>query len=272
MLKDIKSTYFTAKIFSFIDELLKLKLIKYNKSLQKNMNISIINYKHMSRKYLIYDESTGIGKEYSGNGDTLIFEGEYLNGKRNGKGKEYANANGNLTFEGEYLNGKRTGKGKEYDYLNGSLKFEGEYLNGKRNGKGKEYEDGQFIFVGEYLNDKEWIGTRYGGRICGLTPYKLNNNINGIGKEYQGFSKLLFEGEYLNGKRNGKGKEYHYNGKLEFEGEYKYDIKWNGKGYDPDGKIAYELKDGKGLIKEYSYEAKLEYEGEYLNGKRNGKL
>ena len=100
----------------------------------------------------------------------------------------------------------------------------------------------------------------------------MNNNINGIGKEYQGFSKLLFEGEYLNGKRNGKGKEYHYNGKLEFEGEYKYDIKWNGKGYDPDGKIAYELKDGKGLIKEYSYEAKLEYEGEYLNGKRwNGK-
>ena len=65
----------------------------------------------------------------------LIFEGEYLNGKRNGKGKEY-NDNNELIFEGEYLNGKRNGKGKEYDY-NGKLIFEGEYLNGKKwNGKG----------------------------------------------------------------------------------------------------------------------------------------
>ena len=30
----------------------------------------------------------------------------YLNGKRNGKGKEY-DSNGKLIFEGEYLNGKR---------------------------------------------------------------------------------------------------------------------------------------------------------------------
>ena len=36
----------------------------------------------------------------------LIFEGEYLNGKRNGKGKEY-NDNGQLIFEGEYLDGKK---------------------------------------------------------------------------------------------------------------------------------------------------------------------
>ena len=30
----------------------------------------------------------------------------------------------NLIFEGEYLNGKRNGKGKEY-YISGHLKFEG---------------------------------------------------------------------------------------------------------------------------------------------------
>ena len=41
----------------------------------------------------------------------LRFEGEYLNGERNGKGKEYWN--GNLIFEGEYLYGKRL-KGKKY--------------------------------------------------------------------------------------------------------------------------------------------------------------
>ena len=59
----------------------------------------------------------------------MIFEGEYLNRKRNGKGKEYKY--GKLEYEGEYLNGERNGKGKEY-YKNGQLEFEGEYLNGKR--------------------------------------------------------------------------------------------------------------------------------------------
>ena len=66
----------------------------------------------------------------------MIFEGEYLNGKRNGKGKEYYFSNGKLKFEGEYLNGERNGNGKEYNY-NCKLEFEGEYINGKRwNGKG----------------------------------------------------------------------------------------------------------------------------------------
>ena len=79
----------------------------------------------------------------------LKFDGEYLKGKRwnvkgyddcegnliNGKGfiKEY-NEKG-ILFEGEYLNGKKNGKGKEYKY--GHLIFEGEYINGKYfNGKG----------------------------------------------------------------------------------------------------------------------------------------
>ena len=45
--------------------------------------------------------------------------------------------NNRLIFEDEYLNGKRHGKGKEYD--NNKIIFEGEYLNGKKHGKGKEY-------------------------------------------------------------------------------------------------------------------------------------
>jgi len=41
----------------------------------------------------------------------LIYEGEYINGKRNGKGKEY-NLEGKIIFEGEYLNGKKKWNGK----------------------------------------------------------------------------------------------------------------------------------------------------------------
>ena len=68
----------------------------------------------------------------------ILFEGNYLNGKRYGKGKEY-NLCGSLIFGGEYMNGKRNEEGKEYYY--GKLKFEGNYLYGKRHGKGKEYEE-----------------------------------------------------------------------------------------------------------------------------------
>ena len=65
---------------------------------------------------------------------SLIFDGEYKNGIKNGIGKDYNN--GKLIFEGEYSNGYRNGKGKEYK--NGKLIYKGEYLNGERS-KGKEY-------------------------------------------------------------------------------------------------------------------------------------
>ena len=150
MLKNVKSIYFLRFIFSLVDEKQKLELIKYNKSLQENLNVTLINYKYFSGKYIEY-ELNGKGKEYNFDGE-LIFEGEYLNGKRNGKGKEYYN-NGKLEYEGEYLlnnkyNGKgygekgniiyelKNGTGKVKEYLGDILVFEGEYLNGLRNGKG----------------------------------------------------------------------------------------------------------------------------------------
>ena len=58
---------------------------------------------------------------------------------------------------------------------------------------------------------------------------------------------------------------------MEFEGEYLYNKKWNGKGYDENNNILYELKNGNGNVKEYYNNGELIFEGEYLNGKRNGK-
>ena len=59
--------------------------------------------------------------------------------------------------------------------------------------------------------------------------------------------------------------------KLIFEGTYLYNKKWNGKGYDSNGNILYELINGNGKVKEYYDSGKLIFEGEYLNGHRNGK-
>ena len=71
---------------------------------------------------------------------------EYLNGK----GKKYHI--GKLAFEGEFLNGKKNGYGREYTY-DSSLKYEGEFLNNKANGRGKEYNiEGNLMFDGEFSN------------------------------------------------------------------------------------------------------------------------
>ena len=104
-----------------------------------------------------------------------------------------------------------------------------EYIYEERNGK-VFYFPGKLLFEGEYLND----------------------NKNGKGKEYFD-GRLMFEGEYLDDLKHGKGKQYYENGKLLFEGEYLNDLKWNGKGYNLNHYLAYELKDGKGKMKEIIY-------------------
>ena len=168
----------------------------------------------------------GKGKEYDSDGK-FEFEGEYLNGEKNGIGKEYFDDK--LIFEGIYLKGKRwNGKGKEYNYSILKLKYEGEYLNGKWNGKGKEfyYYNGKLIFEGEYLNGKRWNGKGYNKE--GKKDFEINEG-NGNVKEYNDYDELEYEGEYLNGERNGKGKEYNKYDQLIFEGEYLNGKRWNGK-------------------------------------------
>ena len=72
-MQNIKPSYYIKLIYTFIEEPPKLKLVKYNKTLQKYINLSIINYKHFSRRYIIY-ELNGTIKEYNGYDDSLIFE------------------------------------------------------------------------------------------------------------------------------------------------------------------------------------------------------
>ena len=131
--------------------------------------------------------------------------------------------------------------------------FYGKYIEYEPDGNVKEYDMNydHLIYEGEYLNWKR----------------------NGKGKEYDKYGDeiMLFEGEYLNGKRNGIGREYSETEKLKFEGKYLKGKKWNGKGYDEDGNIIYELKDGNGFVKEYNNYFSLEFEGEYKNGEKNGR-
>ena len=147
-IKHIKSLYIIKTLFSFLNEKQKLNMIIYNKECQKICSVNIGDYEKISLKYK-KGERNGEGREYIKDTKRSIFEGEYLNRKRNGKGKQY-NFDGVLIFEGEYLNGKRNEKGKEY-YCDDKLLFKGEYLNGK----GKEYNfNGKLRFEGEYKRKK----------------------------------------------------------------------------------------------------------------------
>ena len=52
---------------------------------------------------------------------------------------------------------------------------------------------------------------------------------------------MIYESGILKGERNGKGKEYYDNGKLKFEGEYLKGKIWNGKGFNLNGKLEFEI-------------------------------
>ena len=242
---------------------------------------------------VIYEIQNGNGKIKVFDRDRdLLFEGELKNGKIEGEGKEYNYKD--IIFEGEYKKGKRHGKGK--DYILGSLIFDGDYYQGLPwNGKG--YKDNEVVY--EIKNGNGYIpisgkrrmelfDTEYDGEF-------VNGKPNGKGKEYESEDfieqerKLKYEGEYLCGKRNGKGKIYFHNqviyegeflynmliygkyyvkGRLQFEGEYNNAKPWNGKGYDENGNVVYEIKDGNGRIQEFNLKGDLIYDGEYKNGKK----
>ena len=220
--QSIKSKYILIQIFSVLKKNKLLRILEYNKEYQSLLEINLETFKNISGKIKIMGFN-GYGKEYKSDTMELTFEGEYLNGQKNGKGKKYY-YNGKLEFEGEYLKGKKSGKGKEY-YPNGKLKFEGEYLNGQKR-KGIEYDEGQEtnVIIKKYncKNKKEYDEK---GKLTFVGNY-LNGNI--IGKEFVNNDKLKIENFlkeenaelYLNeNKWNRKVKEYYPNGKLKFERE-----------------------------------------------------
>ena len=251
-------------------------------------------YNYDGISYTIKD-GKGFVKEnyaYAGSYSDLKFEGEYANGERNGQGKEYY-AEGNLRFEGEYLSGKRwNGKfysknnnTKIYEVKNGSgfIKedegilsgyFNGTYVNGTKNGMGYESDGIYLKYQGEYKNGKKnGFGKEY---INGYLKYEgefLNGEKNGKIKEYYKTNDndvVLFDGEYLFNHRR-RGKEYH-DGILIYEGEYLFDRKWDGKIYDKNKKVIYEINNGNGKIIEYFGNVlENKFEGECIDGKKNGR-
>ena len=54
-LKNVKSHYIIQKFFEYISERKSLEIIRYNKSIQKRINININHYKAYSEKYSLIE-------------------------------------------------------------------------------------------------------------------------------------------------------------------------------------------------------------------------
>ncbi len=144
---------------------------------------------------------TGFGIYYYSNGEK--YEGQWLNGKRNGIGT-YVWNNGD-TYSGDWTLEKRTGKGI-FTWANGN-KYEGDFIDSARNGKGKYLPNPKNFKVETdyYGNKKETIN------IVSYEGDYVNNYWTGYGvAEYSNGDK--YEGEWLNDVREGKGIYIYKNG------------------------------------------------------------
>ena len=81
--REIQSSYVFKTVLSFLNEKGKLNMIIYSKEMQRIFSVDINDYKKVSGKYKI-GERNGKGKEFTIDTNRLIFEGEYLYGKKMG--------------------------------------------------------------------------------------------------------------------------------------------------------------------------------------------
>ena len=232
LVESIKSKLIMKTIFSFINLKKKLIIIKHNKILQNKISMNIEDYKKYTGLNIKKGRKDKI-KIFSYPSNILLFNGKYLNGKKNGKVKEY-NEDGVLIFDGEYLNGKKNGKAKEYDRRN-HLIFEGEYLNDIK-WNGQAYNNYSKIIMKKYLKKKYRNNNRrFYNLKCNFKikdgKGKIEMYYNPINPKRRKWARkiLIFESGYSNGELDGLVKEYDNYGKLIFEGEYKNGMILNGK-------------------------------------------
>lgn len=168
--------------------------------------------------------------------DGDLFEGYFINGKKNGRGK-YTWANGDV-YDGMWKDGKRCGRGR-ISWSNGAS-FDGEWHDGKKHGRGTY----------------TWAdGTYYEGEFA-------DGNFNGFGKKVYS-SGDVYEGQWKDDKRTGHGTYTWTNGDT-YEGELK-DGKLCGR-----GKLIQYGKAGPDALNAGEVFIKYSYDGEWLDNREHG--
>ena len=167
--------------------------------------------------------------------DGDLFEGYFLNGKKNGRGK-YIWANGNV-YDGNWVDGKCTGKGR-ISWSSGAS-FDGEWKDNQMSEGKYSFADGS-VYEGSFKNGK-YDG--YGKRI-----YKDGDK---------------YEGWWQSGSRNGKGVYTWADGDV-YDGEWKDDKRCGV------GRMVMYGKAGPDALNAGEIFIKYSYDGEWLDNREHG--
>ena len=177
--------------------------------------------KAMSREY------AGKGTAYYSNND--IYEGDFLDGIREGRGKYFYSSNGDK-YDGEWRQNFKHGIGKML--YNGKGEYNGYWENGRRHGEGVfTYPNGDIYSGWWKFGEKEGTGT-YLYKASGMKIYgqwKQGKITHGKWIYPNG---TFYEGGFANNKPSGKGKWVFKNGN-ELEGLYEQKKKEGEDAEDP---------------------------------------
>jgi hypothetical protein len=207
-----------------------------------------------------------------------IYEGEMINGERNGYGK-YVWGDDGMTYEGHWTNGKMDGEGK-VTWNDGST-YEGDFVRGVRTGHGKYIGSDGEKYEGEWRDNKrEGYGKAVYKNGNSYEGYFSNGLRNGDGTYY--WSDGYYKGQWKNNMRDGSG-FMKYGDNLTYEGDWAKDVRegygvliWpNGARYE--GEYRNNGRTGKGTMiigkgDDYIKNCPgcVKYSGEWLSGSKNG--
>ena len=256
-------------------------------SLKENLSYSTIYISFQNKKIKIFEGEISMkngiiennGKYFFENG--MYYIGRLINLSAYGEGiiynkKDIKSNKNSIYYEGDFVNGKKEGKGKLF-YDNGEY-YIGDFLNDKRNGKGIIYhKDDSFKYIGDFENDKlkgkgELINNKFhylgdiddgfpnGKGSLQINEYNIFYEGDFVEGKFEGNGKLIYPngnyyiGQFLNGEKHGSGILFSSDHTILYEGDY-------AKGeYEGEGKLLIKGADG---VDRY-------FVGNFKKGKKNG--
>ncbi len=164
--------------------------------------------KTMSRGY------TGKASASYPNGD--VYEGDFLDGIREGRGVYRYGSNGDK-YDGEWRQNRKHGIGKMV--YNGKGEYQGYWENGRRHGEGVfTYPNGDVYSGWWRFGEKEGTGT-YQSKATKMKMYGDWENGEMSRGRWEYPNGVFFEGEFENNKPSGRGYWQFKNGNV-LEGVY----------------------------------------------------
>ncbi|WEK53738.1 MAG: stalk domain-containing protein [Candidatus Cohnella colombiensis] len=158
----------------------------------------------------------------------LKYEGDLIDGKKNGAGKLYYL--NKLWYDGQFREDTLDGQGKLFDQSGSYLRYEGQFKNSKMDGQGNSYSpDGTMLYEGQWsvgLHDGFGVLYNVSGKV--YDGHFKQDQYDGEGKLYYASGTLKYEGSFKSGVPHGAG-ILHFSDNSRYEGEFSSG-KMNGSG------------------------------------------